>query len=1278
MKFRDRLEKYRKRPVFPRPRGMRYNLPDIQTARINQPISDSIIAVNLRNSQSTSSTDPNSIKIQHQQIYPLSMESNTGLFSTSNNSEMYVTTVIQDDSEYGPLHDMLIFDGTMFHSAFSKSLSAYHIEPVNSDAIGINKEHQYALIFGENWAHNPNFETILRWNFNKGTIDIIKSDSNAAFSSSYIGNGVITGSTSSNNVSTNYHNIIGVPNKLTMLNNPTHIIMWKGENRQFIVGNGNFLLGTFASFWDSSTSGFLGGNSSIGLSIAIGQDYGDKWNKAAINVIGSSTLASPLLTYINQSGIKYEWQTFGSLCTSSGDAMPSSNNSLYGTTADIVNTINDIKDYDFIFAHKTESVGYFTNNRFGAAVPGVFWTSLHTNEESSLLGPYANVTDAIKGDRGLGYEFPSNNKLIDPRAGDNASVRYGVNPSVRQYPPVGAAGISYDYIAGPQKKYRGIFYEIGTYIGNGTSQTIQLPFNNNAMTSGVNRTISWIFVKGNDTTHPRWKWECHVGSSRSIAMDAGVADITNGITYMDMSSFTVGNHDDVNKSGVTYYWAAMCRDTMPFSSAQFSDIYDFGYNYEDKMLYYWLDENADVKNKTTDKVDTYGSLIKYNHNTNEMQLVLRTLYTWQEHPASQWTASGGSFYASPFGQESKIVFHPVTNRMFWTVESGAGCVWTLDGTIVSKSWNPKDWDGVVNGNFFSKKDSGQSGSPRIGEIAQQYTDDIIVFGDSIYIVKITNKFITFNNVGFEYVIFKNSAGGANTWEIDKIINTSDFPMYNKTVPSNFLFSYLEDYYPVFGTLWPDDANEPTELFLMINAISGQGFLDDAGNKGLIHPGLGIYDAEDSLSDFFNDNIFYRKSSQTAEWEFDSILTSGGSYSRDKNVYPQIEFGLTTTNSGTGISKNNVIPFEPEVFIVNNTNNTGISAIFWIPSMGSNIVSSFIDFGELSGVITNMILNGSATIVQYGSSDYINGSGKSYMVTALPKKMRGVECVASGEYGGNGISGTEIQTPFIPKMVFIKCRQGDMGWWRSDNMDEGMSVPFGEGGFTANKIISNTVNSQYKNGFTIGNDTEVNDPSKTYWWVAFADSAIVNKNWTGNEKKRIIFTDKLLTEYTFYKPDIDHHIGNKTGSGIRTFDGFADNWNFTGSDQTLFISNTSRSNMGGNRYFWSGIVTAPTASWDFSTHSSLFSIRGRMCFMVFDFYQHHGRVGLLYSGMKILSRSPDGKWGLTDYISHAGNNMAKENPQFAGDGRYVRNPEKGVTDGHIGGCVIGKYRDNNKQ
>lgn len=102
-----------------------------------------------------------------------------------------------------------------------------------------------------------------------------------------------------------------------------------------------------------------------------------------------------------------------------------------------------------------------------------------------------------------------------------------------------------------------MYIAVGTYVGNGTSQSVAVSFQPD---------LVWVWDQ------QTWGWFCKTTaftSNNSIDIFAAATQVTNGITALTSTGFSVGSATRVNTSGNSYSWLAL-KSTSDFSTGTYA------------------------------------------------------------------------------------------------------------------------------------------------------------------------------------------------------------------------------------------------------------------------------------------------------------------------------------------------------------------------------------------------------------------------------------------------------------------------------------------------------------------------------------------------------------------------------------------------------------------------------------------------------------------------------------------------------------------------------------
>ncbi len=133
---------------------------------------------------------------------------------------------------------------------------------------------------------------------------------------------------------------------------------------------------------------------------------------------------------------------------------------------------------------------------------------------------------------------------------------------------------------------------------------------------------------------------------------------------------------------------------------------------------------------------------------------------------------------------------------------------------------------------------------------------------------------------------------------------------------------------------------------------------------------------------------------------------------------------------------------------------------------------------------------------------------------------------TGSYVGDGMSSRSITgLGFQPDFVIIKGNVSDQGVARTSTMVGDATKPLGSATGLSNKRIR----SLDADGFSVGDDSDVNASGVTYYWTAFRSSSgqMVVGSYTGNgSSNRTITGLGLQPAYMIILPDRSQHAGQR--------------------------------------------------------------------------------------------------------------------------------------------------------
>jgi hypothetical protein len=180
-------------------------------------------------------------------------------------------------------------------------------------------------------------------------------------------------------------------------------------------------------------------------------------------------------------------------------------------------------------------------------------------------------------------------------------------------------------------------------------------------------------------------------------------------------------------------------------------------------------------------------------------------------------------------------------------------------------------------------------------------------------------------------------------------------------------------------------------------------------------------------------------------------------------------GNNTSQSITGLG------FSPEyVMILGATNERAVQRM---PAMARTYEFEG-DNGSTTG-ITSLDANGFSV----GSDDEVNNNAVTYHYVAFNED---VDEIDTSSYTGNGAASRNITgVGFQPDYVIV--RAFNTGGTQREGVQKATAVPDpGSGLFTATAGITNGITDLQSDGFSLGNDANVNNNTTPYAYVAFKD------------------------------------------------------------------------------------------------------------------------------------------------------------------------------------------------
>ena len=195
---------------------------------------------------------------------------------------------------------------------------------------------------------------------------------------------------------------------------------------------------------------------------------------------------------------------------------------------------------------------------------------------------------------------------------------------------------------------------------------------------------------------------------------------------------------------------------------------------------------------------------------------------------------------------------------------------------------------------------------------------------------------------------------------------------------------------------------------------------------------------------------------------------------------------TGTYTGNGSAGRTIsgLNFQPDTVIIRST--TTDDAVIRTSAMPANMAK---DISSSNALAANYITSFGVTSFVVGNDTRVNGSTKTYHWVA----MRAGTNVKVGTYTGDGADNRNITgVGFQPDWV-ITMGDGEQDYFRPALLGGDASFTM-----TGTGTATNRIQSILADGFQIGNNNNVNQSARAYYWIAFdATSKVVANSYTGN-------------------------------------------------------------------------------------------------------------------------------------------------------------------------------------
>ena len=740
---------------------------------------------------------------------------------------------------------------------------------------------------------------------------------------------------------------------------------------------------------------------------------------AAITSISPNGFTISNSATVNSVGVTYYWSAYGNAWkpeTNSG-ASDFFIGAYYGNG-------NDNRNIDRL----PFQADLITVKRSGTSA-GVFKTSLHVGDTSSYFAATADAANLIQSISSNGFQI-----------GSNGTVNTAAN--INWY---------FGFKSGSN-------FMVGNYSGNGVAKGI-----------GTSFSPDNVWVKRNTAVRGVFK-NSSIGDTKSYPFINAVG-MTNAITNIGTTGFTVGTAAEVNTSGTNNYWyTAWKSNSVGATSPTFKIQTGYfmgngsvksisGLGFSPQLVVIKSDSNTTAALFKTSSMahntaayfmataDSTAGLITLDSDgftvTGAAQTAL-VRYTWTAFAGSDCTSTGNFCVGSFIGTGT-------TNRPI-DVGFQPDLVWVKRSTAVDGTWKTSDMP-TNYGLYFAT-------------LAQNTAGNLFTtLNATSFGVGATNNV---SSAVYNYVAFKDKAGAITTGLYNgngtsqNITGLGFKPNWLFLKNANIATTTVSNITEAYGNS-SSYFNATANVTGAITSLNADGF--SVGNTGAVNSvGNTIYWAG------FGGASETRNSSGTFEM-------TNGFYVGNGNV-------KTITN----------LSFSPDLVIIKG--DTAQAGVFRTKMMASDS-SAYLDAAtaNLAAAITSISPNGftisnSATVNSVGVTYYWSAYGNAWK----PETNSGASDFFIGAYYGNGNDNRNIdRLPFQADLITVK-RSGTSAGVFKTSLHVGDTSSY----FAATADAANLIQSISSNGFQIGSNGTVNTAANINWYFGFkSGSNFMVGNYSGN-------------------------------------------------------------------------------------------------------------------------------------------------------------------------------------
>jgi hypothetical protein len=738
-------------------------------------------------------------------------------------------------------------------------------------------------------------------------------------------------------------------------------------------------------------------------------------DSAVANFAGGITALNPTSftigtsAQVNSAGVTYYWTAYGNAWnpdTNSG-AADFTIGAYYGNGIDTRDITRLPFQPDFVAAKRN------------GATAGTWRTSEHVGDLSSFYAATAEAANNVQALNGDGFEI-----------GTAANVNTAAN--------------LYWYFAFAT----GTNFAVGTYSGTGATTTKTLSFQPDhlwvksaAATRGV---LSSTYLS-------------QMGSTSAPFIN--VAPISNAITGLTPTGFSIGAATEVNSAGVTYRYAGWNTNTATTSPAAYA-----------------MQTGYFVGNGGNKKISGLGftpDLIILKSDSNTTATVFKT---------SAMPQTVTAFLGAATADTNLITLE----------EDGFSVIGTGNTSNVSYTWVAYGGSDCSASGAFCVGTYTGSGAATQAISSVGFQPDVVLTKRSTAVAANWRSSAMGTNVGQYFTATTQDTTGT----FFTTLNATGFTVGTTNNAAAGVFYYVA-FKEVAGLV---DVGSYTGNATDNRSITGVGFVPNMtfvknANAGVAVAGaMNVTESNGDSSSLFTataNAVDVIQALQTDGFQVGAGSTANGSgntlyYAAFGGAAAKVASGTfimkTGTYTGTGHTRTiDNIGFAPDLVVIkaSTTQNGAFRTRRMAGDSTANLDSAVTNF--VSG-ITSLNPDG----FTLGTSAQVNSSGVTYYYVAYgnawnPDTNSGAADLVTGMYYGNGIDNRDIlRLPFQPDLIAIKRNGATAGTWRtSEHVGDLSSF------YAATAEAANNIQALNTDGFDVGTAANVNTAANLYWYFAFA-------------------------------------------------------------------------------------------------------------------------------------------------------------------------------------------------